>query len=54
VTQFYAPEHERSLLWSDPQLGIDWPLKGQPILSAKDRAGVPLAQAETYRDLNMD
>jgi dTDP-4-dehydrorhamnose 3,5-epimerase len=54
VTQFYAPQHERSLLWSDPQLGIDWPLEGEPILSAKDRAGVPLALAETYGNLNPD
>jgi dTDP-4-dehydrorhamnose 3,5-epimerase len=48
VTQLYAPEHERSLLWSDPALGIKWPLTGDPILSAKDRVGVPLADAETY------
>lgn len=50
VTQLYAPQHERSLLWSDPALGIPWPLEGEPILSAKDRDGVPLAQAETYGD----
>lgn len=48
VTQLYAPEHERSLLWSDPALGIAWPLVGEPTLSAKDRAGVPLGEAETY------
>ena len=48
VTQLYAPEHERSLLWSDPALGVEWPLEGEPTLSAKDRAGVPLAEAETY------
>lgn len=48
VTQLYAPEHERSLLWSDPALGIAWPLTGEPTLSAKDRAGVPLGEAETY------
>ena len=48
VTQLYAPQHERSLLWNDPALGIAWPLEGEPTLSAKDRAGVPLAQAETY------
>jgi len=49
-TDFYAPEHERSLLWSDPALGINWPLEGigAPILTAKDLAGLPLAQAETY------
>ena len=48
VTQLYAPEHERSLLWNDPALGIDWPLEGEPILSAKDCGGVPLAKAEAY------
>ena len=48
VTQLYAPQHERSLLWNDPALGIAWPLEGEPTLSAKDKAGVPLAEAETY------
>ena len=49
ATDFYAPEHERSLLWNDPALAIDWPLAGaQPLLSEKDRAGKPLADAETY------
>ena len=48
VTQLYAPQHERSLLWNDPALGIAWPLEDEPRLSAKDRAGMPLAQAETY------
>ena len=49
-TDFYAPEHERSLLWSDPAIGIDWPLPdgAPPILSGKDEAGVPLAQAESF------
>jgi dTDP-4-dehydrorhamnose 3,5-epimerase len=54
VTSLYAPEHERSLLWSDPALGIGWPLAGEPILSAKDRAGVPLADAETYDSSSLD
>jgi dTDP-4-dehydrorhamnose 3,5-epimerase len=48
VTDFYAPEHDRTLLWNDPALGIDWPLAGEPVLSDKDRCGVPLAQADTY------
>ena len=48
TTDYYAPEHERSLLWSDPQLAIPWGLTADPILSAKDRAGVPLADAEVY------
>lgn len=49
-TDFYAPEHERSLLWSDPDIGIDWPLPDgeAPSLSAKDAAGMPLAQADIY------
>ncbi len=48
ASDFYAPEHERSLLWNDPAIGIAWPLDGIPTLSAKDAAGVPLARAETY------
>jgi dTDP-4-dehydrorhamnose 3,5-epimerase len=48
-TDFYDPASERSLLWSDPAIGIDWPLDGAaPILSAKDAAGTPLAEAETF------
>ncbi len=48
TTDYYAPEHERSLAWNDPTLGIDWPLKGEPLLAAKDRDGTPLARAEVY------
>jgi dTDP-4-dehydrorhamnose 3,5-epimerase len=48
TTDYYAPEHERSVLWNDPALDISWPLQGEPLLSVKDKAGVPLAQAETY------
>jgi dTDP-4-dehydrorhamnose 3,5-epimerase len=39
VTQFYAPLNDRTLLWNDPDVGIQWPLKGEPILSEKDRVG---------------
>jgi dTDP-4-dehydrorhamnose 3,5-epimerase len=39
VTEFYAPGEERTLLWNDPDLAIPWPLRGEPIISAKDRAG---------------
>ena len=48
TTEFYAPQCERSLLWNDPQLAIVWPLSGEPLLSQKDRAGLPLAQAELF------
>ncbi|MFM8245619.1 MAG: dTDP-4-dehydrorhamnose 3,5-epimerase [Burkholderiaceae bacterium] len=48
TTDYYAPEHERAVLWNDPALAIAWPLQGEPLLSAKDKAGIPLAQAETY------
>jgi dTDP-4-dehydrorhamnose 3,5-epimerase len=52
TTDYYAPEHERTLLWNDPALGIPWPLSGtpggDPVMTDKDRRGTPLAQAETY------
>jgi dTDP-4-dehydrorhamnose 3,5-epimerase len=48
-TELYAPEHERCIRWDDPELGIAWPLLAQaPLLSAKDLAGVSLAEAELY------
>jgi dTDP-4-dehydrorhamnose 3,5-epimerase len=48
TTDYYAPEHERTLLWNDPALAIPWPLAGEPILADKDRHGTPLARAEAY------
>ncbi|CAM5283908.1 dTDP-4-dehydrorhamnose 3,5-epimerase [Pseudomonas stutzeri] len=48
TTDYYAPEHERSLLWNDPELGIDWPLDTPPQLSAKDQAGKLLRDAELF------
>ncbi len=47
TTDYYAPQHERTLLWNDPVLGITWPV-AEPILSEKDAAGLPLAQAECF------
>jgi dTDP-4-dehydrorhamnose 3,5-epimerase len=49
TTDYYAPEFERSMLWNDPALGIDWHLDGmEPQLSAKDKIGVLLKDAETF------
>jgi len=48
VTDYYSPDDERCLLWSDPAIGIPWPAVGEPVLSAKDRAGLPLSQAEVF------
>jgi dTDP-4-dehydrorhamnose 3,5-epimerase len=48
TTDFYAPDDERTLLWSDPAMAIAWPHAGEPLLSEKDRRGVPLAQAEAF------
>jgi dTDP-4-dehydrorhamnose 3,5-epimerase len=50
LTDYYAPEWERTVLWNDPQLAIDWPLIGgqPPALSAKDAAGARLAEAEVF------
>ena len=48
TTDYYAPEHERTLLWNDPAIGVTWPLDGAPVLKPKDAAGTPLASAETF------
>jgi len=48
ATDDYAPEHERSLLWNDPAVGIAWPLTAPPALSAKDTAGKRLADCDVF------
>jgi len=48
TTDYYAPEHERCILWNDPDLAIAWPIQGEPVLSAKDRAGKLLREAEVF------
>ncbi|MCT7949175.1 dTDP-4-dehydrorhamnose 3,5-epimerase [Ancylothrix sp. C2] len=49
TTEYYAPQYDRCILWNDPDIGINWPLNGEtPILSAKDQAGIPLKNAETF------
>ena len=47
VTDYWHPEHERTLLWNDPALAIAWPV-ATPVVNAKDAAGTPLAAAEVY------
>lgn len=46
ATNYWAPEFERSIAWNDPAIGIQWPIQGEPILSAKDQQAKPLAQSE--------
>nr|WP_041297045.1 dTDP-4-dehydrorhamnose 3,5-epimerase [Janthinobacterium sp. Marseille] len=48
TTDYWAPEHERCIAWDDPAIGIDWPINGVPILSAKDQQGTRLADAEVF------
>ena len=48
TTDYYSPAHERCVRWDDPSLAIAWPLAADPILSAKDRSGVPLERAELF------
>lgn len=48
TTDYYAPQHERSILWNDPDLAIAWPLDGEPLLSAKDQAGTLFCKAEVF------
>jgi dTDP-4-dehydrorhamnose 3,5-epimerase len=48
VSEFYAPECDRGILWSDPAIGIDWPLEGHlPVLAAKDLVAKPLQDHDT-------
>jgi dTDP-4-dehydrorhamnose 3,5-epimerase len=49
ATDYYAPQHERSLAWDDPELGIQWPAGVTPLLSDKDRTALPLKLAEVYK-----
>lgn len=48
TTDYYAPEHERVILWNDPDIEIEWPLADEPLLSPRDQAGLPLKQAECF------
>jgi dTDP-4-dehydrorhamnose 3,5-epimerase len=48
LSDFWAPEHERVIVWNDPRLGIRWPIKGEPQLSPRDAKGAKLAEAEVF------
>ena len=48
ATDFYHPECERTLLWNDPGVNVDWQLDGVPVISAKDALGLPFREVETF------
>ena len=48
TTDYYAPEHERSIIWNDPDLAIAWPFAGEPLLSDKDRIAPAFRDAEVF------
>ena len=48
TSDYYEPEHERSLLWCDPLLGIQWPIEGEPKLATKDAAAPCLAYTDVF------
>ncbi|WP_434718237.1 dTDP-4-dehydrorhamnose 3,5-epimerase [Paraburkholderia sp. A1BS-2L] len=48
TTDYWFPEHERSIVWNDPEIGIEWPIEFEPLLAAKDAAGKRLVEAEVY------
>jgi len=48
TTDYYAPQHEKCISWDDPEIGIEWPIDGEPSLSEKDKAGVSFQQAVYY------
>lgn len=48
TTDYYAPQYERTILWNDPDLAIDWPIQDEPILSKKDQAGKLFKEAEVF------
>lgn len=51
TTDYYAPEHERTIFWEDPDLAIAWPLEAEPIVSAKDQVGKRLKEAEVFAEV---
>ncbi|CAE6849372.1 dTDP-4-dehydrorhamnose 3,5-epimerase [Paraburkholderia nemoris] len=48
TTDYWYAEHERSIVWNDPAIGIDWPIEGEPLVAAKDAAGKRLVDADVF------
>lgn len=48
LDDFWSPPHERTIVWNDPDIGVRWPLHGEPVLSDKDRRGERLASSEVF------
>jgi dTDP-4-dehydrorhamnose 3,5-epimerase len=48
ATEFYAPDHERCIVWNDPAVGIEWPVTEQPLISPKDAKGMRLRDAQVF------
>jgi dTDP-4-dehydrorhamnose 3,5-epimerase len=48
TTDYWAPEHERCIIWNDPAIGIEWPINAAPVMSNKDRLGKLLTEAEVF------
>jgi dTDP-4-dehydrorhamnose 3,5-epimerase len=51
TTNYYAPQYERCVRWDDPEIGIQWPLLAEPILSAKDKVGLSLSKADVFEEI---
>jgi len=49
TTDYWAPQYERSIIWNDPEIAVEWPLTGEPVLSEKDKKGVFLGEAEVFQ-----
>jgi dTDP-4-dehydrorhamnose 3,5-epimerase len=48
TTDYWYPEFERSIVWNDPEIGVEWPIDGEPLVAAKDAAGKRLSEAEVF------
>ena len=48
TTDYWFPEHERSIIWNDPDIGIEWPFDDEPVLAPKDAAGKRLNESDVY------